>query len=148
MGHNVHNAHYQENGIQIQINVFAKHQQLTGMETTVFAQLEHMDLNVFHAQHQEHGISVQTNVFVHHQPMFGTETLASAQLIHLDHNVLHVQHQDSGIITLANVFVQKRESGTAKTAFVNQDFTELIASAVHLKNIGMKQLKLAFAKPH
>jgi len=66
----------------------------------------------------------------------------------MDHNVFHVQHQDSGIITLANVFVQKRESGTAKTVFVNQDFTELIASAVHLKSIGMKQLKLVFAQLH
>jgi hypothetical protein len=35
-----------------------------------------------------------------------------------------------------------------KTVFVNQDFTELIVSAAHLKNIGMKQLKHVFAQLH
>jgi hypothetical protein len=85
---------------------------------------------------------------VQHQQLSSTALIVLAQLELMVHNVFHAQHQDSGIITLVNAFAQKRESGMVKTVFVNQDFTELIVSAAHLKNIGMKQLKHVFAQLH
>ena len=142
---NVFHAQPQEPGTTVQINAFAQHQPQSGTETPVFAQPTLMDLNVFHAQPQEPGISAQTNVFAHPQPTSGMVKHVFAHQILSAHHAKPAQLQDSGTIPLTNVSALKTESGTVKTVFVLQDCLDQTVLSAHLKNIGMKRLKLVCA---